>query len=138
VQQGRRGLLAPLGDLRKRRRRRSQSTCTLGPGSPGSPYYLSVPVPVLALLADPVDGVEVLVGAQAGQRGLQRGHGVAGAVQTAGPPAAALLVLTWGGEREREKEKERERETSSPHCFPGCSFFIYFVHRVFSVTKYCR
>lgn len=76
--------------------------------------YLSVPVPVLALLSDPVNGVEVLVGAHSRQRVLQRVHEPTGAVTVhTGYSAAEILVNSWKREG-RERRGERE-ETNLRH-----------------------
>lgn len=53
-----------------------------------------MPVSVLALLPDPVDGVEVLVGAQAGHGVLQRVHEVAGAIPVHAGSALVLLITS--------------------------------------------
>lgn len=88
-------------------------------------FYLSVSVAVLALLSDPVDGVEVFVGAQSGQRVLQRVHEFTGAVTVhtgcsaaAAAAAAVLLIDSWQGGRERETgvgKERRERQGFKMH-----------------------
>lgn len=96
-----------------------------------SPRYLSMPVAVLALLPDPVDGVEVLVGAQAGQRVLQGVHQLGGAVAVhpGRCSAAVLLVPCWEGragsgargEGEQERHFRRalrsRRDRTAASCF---------------------
>lgn len=79
--------------------------------STGSNLYLSVSVPVLALLPDPVDGVEVLIGAHTRQRVFQRVHQLTGGApvhpgSSAAAAAAAagdvFVIISWwarGGKR---------------------------------------
>lgn len=72
--------------------------------------YLSVSVSVLALLSDPVDGIEVFIGSHSGQRVLQRVHELCGAapIHPSRSTAAALIVINW--EEETESHRERKRE----------------------------
>lgn len=58
--------------------------------------YLSVSVSVLALLSDPVDSVEVLIGAHSRHGVLQRVHKFTGAVavHTSCSAAAVLLIAS--------------------------------------------
>lgn len=84
--------------------------------------YLSVSVAVLALLSDPVDGVEVFVGAQSGQRVLQWVHKLTGAVTvhtgcSAAAAAAVLLIASWQGGRGREGKGFEMHIESPASCF---------------------
>jgi len=67
----------------------------------GLPPHLAVALPILALLADPVDGVEVIVRAHARDRLLQEVQQVGGA---AGHPTPVRhdVVRSWGEQRHVE------------------------------------
>ena len=57
-------------------------------------------VPVLALLPDPVDGVEVLVGPHPGEGVLQRVHHGSGAPRPVHPPVGTVLLIAPCGEKQ--------------------------------------
>lgn len=96
-------------------------------------------VAVLALLSDPVDGVEVFIGAQAGQRVLQWVHKFTGAVAVhtgcsaaAAAAAAVLLVTSWEGGKGSERERKggeierhlRRTRTPGSRLLPHCSCLV--------------
>lgn len=74
--------------------------------------YLSVSVSVLALLSDPVDGIEVFIGSHSRQGIVQRVHELCGAAPvhpSCSTAAAVLIVISWGEETESHREGKRKR-----------------------------
>lgn len=81
------------------------------------PPYLPVSVPVFALLSDPVDGVEVFIGAHSRQRILQGVNKPAGTVTVhtgCSAGAVTLLVNSWKQGTEGTFETEQWSHIQTP------------------------
>lgn len=66
--------------------------------------YLSVSVPVLTLLSDPVNSVEVFIGAQSRDWVLQWVHKFTGAIAIHTSSTGIFLMASWEGWKRRKKD----------------------------------
>lgn len=66
--------------------------------------YLSVSVPVLTLLSDPVNSVEVFIGAQSRDWVLQWVHKFTGAIAIHTSSAVMFLMASWEGWKRRKRD----------------------------------